>query len=343
MKQKKEEIRQLLAANKLEEAFDELLSMFQDSPQSNELVLQSASFHRLKEAKRKGSINWEKAQTAKNQIIDALLQILNTLDTSKDSEEGELTECLDHLNEVIPTRSKSLPKWRYYLLIPLLIFFYLSASFVYTRFNAATPAPLSETEIKWKDYQLQLAKLNGHYKTAISNPESPLKYQVKEEALELLGKYRLLREEIYTLQNFSPYWEPIVGHDLQVLHNMVATLTTDTTKTLEYARQSSMIGEWALGTLEGFLEDYHTRQKPSGDLSKYKNWLEKEEVVEDVKYQLLISLGIQATHSMASQQTQEKIQVTYRSIPKDYIEKYSVKTENPIIASLISLGLIKNV
>lgn len=343
MKQKKEEIRQLLAANKLEEAFDELVSMFQNSPQSNELVLQSASFHRLKEAKRKGSINWEKAQAAKNQIIDALLQILNTMDTCDESEEVELTECLDHLGSVIPTKSRSVPKWRYYILIPLMIFFYLSASFVYSRFNAVAPAPLSETEVKWKDYQLQLAQLNSHFKIAISNPESPLKYQVKEDALELLGKYRLLREEIYTLQNFSPYWEPIVGHDLQVLHNMVASLTTDTTKTLEYARQSIEIGEWALEMLAGFLEDYQAKANPSGDLSRYKNWLEKEEVIEDVKYQLLISLGIQATHSIPSQQTQDKIQFTYRSIPKDYIDKYSVKTENPIIASLISLGLIKNV
>lgn len=342
MKKKKEEIRQLLAANKLEEAFDELLSMFQDSPQSNELVLQSASFHRLKEAKRKGSINWEKAQAAKNQIIDALLQILNTMDTSEDSEEAGLTECLDHLNQVIPTKSKKVPRWRYYLLIPLLIFFYLGASFVYSRYSAVKPAPLSDTEIKWKDYQLQLAQLNGHFKIAISNPESPLKYQVKEEAVELLGKYRLLREEIYALHNFSPYWEPIVGHDLQVLHNIVAGLTSDTTKTLEYAKQSVAIGEWALETLEGYLSDYQAQENPSGDLSKYKNWLEKEEVIEDVKYQLLIALGIQATHSIPSQKTQEKIQFTYRSIPKDYIEKYSVKTENPIIASLISLGLIKN-
>ena len=73
-----EQIKSLLAKDKIEEALNMLIKHLKSHEQLNKVVVQSAMFKRMNEALTQNTVDWEKASITKNQLIVSILSIVDS-------------------------------------------------------------------------------------------------------------------------------------------------------------------------------------------------------------------------------------------------------------------------
>lgn len=104
----KKEIKELLRKDRLTEALDKLFIFFEDDVIQKEIILHSAQYIRLKNARRKNLIDWENANASKNKIISAILELLDSMEEDiKDILPIHKTNVVNFLTELDNNLSKN--------------------------------------------------------------------------------------------------------------------------------------------------------------------------------------------------------------------------------------------
>lgn len=323
-------IRSLLTENKVNDAFEKTITLLETTDFYNEAITHIASYHRLKDARRQGLLSWDTANTGINNVYDAILKILDLLE-SEVKDKQSLSAELDKIKKAL-VKDKRKP---YLVVLPILL---LLISVILWCFLSYKDYQIKKSYDKWRTAKIELMSIQDDYGIFVKSPNDNLKSTILRDLESVFAIYDEIELAIAD-GYFKTRWMPVYLHDLQIIHNTFANLTSDSAVRIKSAKKALEQGKLGLGHLASLEKKY--QENPAKDKLEIREWMKKERVREDILLQQCIALAILYKEKKEDQEkVKTELQNTINQITKDFIEKYSNFKTKPILDTLIQREII---
>lgn len=224
-------------------------------------------------------------------------------------------------------------------LIALILISVITMTFVYYYYQPHEPGIVH----KWNElHDRQIIPLINEFEHILINPDSLQYYsgiQVKTKGI--LRELNRIQAEMND-ENFPTAWLSIFELDVLIMFNILIIVTEGKEDKIEYAERAIEVGEWIYAQLKEIDSTYS--ETHDSKVIEFLDYLAEYEIVDDVNYQMLISLGTLYSYKYVQSETQNRkaeIKKIFDRINQNYKKRIIKVSQNPIIKKLKEDEIIK--